>query len=130
MKFAYAGPASGRVAMRERQRRDRLSTPALRVRYPQFQSVRIEFKFIDSGPFTPAAQATVLHPAACAYFSFPCPYSDCDGEFNLSSQVSAMAREQGAHSAGELKCAGHRNGEAGPMACGLTLKYSIAAERS
>lgn len=129
MKFASSSAASGRNQMRERQRRDREATPLLRTRYPQFESLRLDFDFRDDGPFTPAPQATVLHPPARAYFIFPCPYADCDGEFDLSGAVDAVAREGAKASDGELKCPGHRNQDRnGRSPCGLVLQYSIGAQ--
>jgi hypothetical protein len=129
MKLAYASAANARVQMRERQRRDRLATPALRTRFPQFSSVRFDFEFSDSGPFTPAPLATVMHPPACAYFFFPCPYADCDGEFNLTAPVAELAKEDDAHRDGHLKCSGHRTGDKGRVPCQLTVEYHIEAQR-
>jgi hypothetical protein len=129
MKFAYAGSAGGRGQMRERQRRDRLATPTLRARYPQFTTLRIDFSFADSGPFTPAPLSNVMHPPASAYFFFPCPYADCDGEFDLTAPVAELARDDDKHREGQIKCTGHRTGEAGRTPCKLTLEYSIEAIR-
>lgn len=89
----------------------------------------MEFDFRDPGPFAPVPQATVLHPPASAYFVFPCPYQDCDGEFDLAPAVLDLARGEGAHRDGEMKCTGQRSGEAGRSACQLTLEYSLEVER-
>lgn len=129
MKFSSAKPPNGRGATRERQRRDRASTPTLRARFPAFASLRIEFEFNDPGPFSPVPQATVLHPPASAYFVFPCPYQDCDGEFDLSSAVLELSRGDEGHLDGQLKCTGHRSAEAGRSPCQLTLDYSLEAQR-
>lgn len=130
MKFAYGKSASSRVQMRERQRRNRAVTPSLRVRFPQFASLRIDFEFSDHGPFTPAPMANVLHPPASAYFFFPCPYADCDGEFDLTVPVAELARDHDNRREGQICCTGHRTGDNGPAACRLTLEYLIEAQRA
>ncbi|HUQ09877.1 MAG TPA: hypothetical protein VM146_06130 [Steroidobacteraceae bacterium] len=129
MKFAYSKAGNGRSQMRERQRRDRARTPILRARFPQFGALRLEFDFRDAGPFTPAPQVAVLHPPAPAYFVFPCPYSDCDGEFDLTSAIDTMASEDQQQCEGQMRCAGHRSfeGSAG-MPCALTLEFQVAAK--
>jgi hypothetical protein len=115
--------------MRERQRRDRAATQSLRVRYPQFQSLRLDFDFSDDGRFTPAPQVTVLHPPATAYFIFPCPYTDCDGEFNLAPVIDGMAGGNSAHDEGQLRCCGQRIGaNETRMSCGLILEYRVNAQ--
>jgi hypothetical protein len=131
MKFAYATSGNGRVQMRERQRRDRASTPELRNQFPQFSALRLTFAFRDNGPFTPAPQLAVLHPPAPAYFVFPCPYSDCSGEFDLSAAVNGMVHSQQDSCAGQLRCSGHRSFERSVRAdCSLTLEYQVEAHRS
>lgn len=130
MKFAYATSGNGRVQMRERQRRDRASTPDLRNQFPQFSTLRLKFDFSDHGPFTPAPQLAVLHPPAPAYFVFPCPYSDCSGEFDLSTAVNTMVHAQQDHCAGQLRCPGHRSVERNVRAdCSLMLEYRVEALR-
>src|SRR6476620_2047266 len=125
MKFASAAPTAGRNAVRERQRRDRLAAPTLRVRFPQLGSVQLDFDFSDRTEFLPSPQVTVFHPPARAYFCFACPYSDCDGEFNLTRTVDIMvnAREQQAD--GQMICAGTRHGG---VRCTLCLEYSLQAQ--
>lgn len=129
MKFASAKTAAGRAGMRERQRRARASTPPLRVRFPGITTLRIGFEFRDLGPFAPAPQLTVLHPPASAYFVFPCPYADCDGEFDISADVARLAAGQDPECHGVLKCSGHRRVDSGQKPCDLTLEYSVQAER-
>jgi hypothetical protein len=129
VKFVSTKTAGDRAATRERQRRARASTPALRLRFPEISSLRIGFTFRDRGPFAPAPQLTVLHPPANAYFVFACPYTDCDGEFDLSEAVAGLAREKDQRREGQLKCGGHRRVAVGLTDCALTLEYSIEAER-
>jgi hypothetical protein len=131
MKYANARSGDGRGQMRERQRRDRAATQPLRVRFPQFTSLRLDFDFSDDGRFTPAPQVTVLHPPASAYFIFPCPYTDCDGEFNLEPVVNTLATAEQASDEGQLRCSGHRSGSGeNRAACQLILEYNIIAKRS
>ena len=129
MKFASAKAAAGRAGMRERQRRARAATPSLRERFPGIATLRIGFEFRDRGPFAPAPQLTVLHPPASAYLVFPCPYADCDGEFDVSAPVARLVADEDARCDGQLKCNGHRRVDSGQKACELTLEYSIEAER-
>lgn len=116
--------AGGRSALLERQRRDRAGTQPLRARYPQLATLQLEFNFSDRTDFIPSPQVTVFHPPAHAYFCFSCPYSDCDGEFDFTSQVDMMvnARESGAE--GQLRCGGTRHGG---VQCSLCLEYSVSA---
>jgi len=109
--------------MRERQRRGRTATPQIRTRYPDLDSLQVEFAFSDSGKFVPAPQTTVFHPAATAFFCFACPFGDCDGEFDLTSAIDLTARSGQLQSSGEVRCAGTRHRAA---ACTLSLEYSIS----
>jgi len=125
MRFATGGTAIGREAVRERQMRNRAAAPALRARYPQLASLQVGFEFSDRTEFLPSPQVTVFHPPARAFFCFACPYSDCDGEFDLTRAVSQMieAREPSGH--GQLKCAGTRRRG---VPCTLCLDYSLVAQ--
>jgi hypothetical protein len=130
VRIAGVRLGDARGQMRERQRRDRAASQAMRARYPQFVSLRIEFDFSDSGRFTPAPQVTVLHPPATAYFVFPCPYSDCDGEFDLAPVVEGISDSGQMHVEGQLRCRGQRTGAHGERAeCGLILEYAMYAQR-
>jgi hypothetical protein len=129
MKPVPTRTADRRATMRERQRRARAATQLLRDRFPQFASMRIDFDFSDTGPFTPAPQVTVLHPPARTYFFFPCPYSDCDGEFDLSDAVSRLARDQEMQAEGQLRCCGQRASNGGRLSpCRLELEFRIVAQ--
>ncbi len=129
MKIAYVAAPSGRSAALERQRRERAEKATLAASFPQFITLRLDFEFSDDGPFTPAPQTMVLHPPARAYFVFPCPYSDCDGEFNLASRIVDMSRERQYRCEGQLRCEGrrHRNRD-GLACCGLMLEYLVEAK--
>jgi hypothetical protein len=130
VKFANSVSANGRNQMHERQRRARAVTATLGEKFPQFQSLRLEFDFSDTGRFTPVPQVTVMHPAARAYFVFPCPYSDCDGEFNLNEAVATMVRAEEAHCEGRVHCNGQRLRDGkGRSPCDLTLEYVVSAQQ-
>jgi hypothetical protein len=131
VRYASARVGDGRAEMRERQRRDRAATQPLRIRFPQFASVQLDFDFSDDGQFTPAPRVTVLHPPATAYFIFPCPYSDCDGEFNLAPVVDALASGNQTRDEGQLRCSGHRSGPGQKRTpCHLVLEYDVHAKRA
>ena len=123
MKFASATPAAGREAMRERHRRGRSSAPTIRTRYPALASLKLDFDFSDNSDFLPSPQVTVFHPPAPAYFHFACPYSDCGGEFNLTSLVDSAVSAHETSASGRLACAGTRHRG---VACTLSLDYSIS----
>jgi hypothetical protein len=121
--------AQGRNQLRERQRRDRATAQLLRVSYPQFASLRLQFEFREANPdiAPPVPHLLHMHPPSHAYFLFPCPHADCDGEFDLTSAVAELARSSERRCDGRQVCGGQRirdkNGR-GP--CQLALKYSIA----
>jgi hypothetical protein len=119
---------TSRNELRERQRRDRASAQLMRAAYPQFASLRLEFDFNqpDQESSTPAPHLLVMHPPSQAYFVFPCPYADCDGEFDLGSEVAALANSRQPHSIGCRKCSGHRvRDKLGRTSCQLTLEYTL-----
>ena len=121
--------ANSRNQLRERQRRDRATAQAMRVMYPQFASLKLEFGFRESDPelSAPAPHLLVMHPPSQAYFVFPCPYADCDGEFDLTSAVAELARSRESTCKGTHKCGGQRvRDKNGRTPCQLTLAYTIA----
>ncbi len=98
------------------------------MRFPEIATLRMEFSYSDRTPFAPAPQLTEMHPPASAYFVFPCPYADCDGEFDLTSVVSALTVGK-SRCQGQLQCGGHRRVDVGSVACTLTLEYTVEAHR-
>lgn len=126
MKFSTVGPEGARNLLREKQRRNRLAAKELRVQFPQFASVRLDFVFKDAEAQSPAPQSVVLHPPARAYFVYPCPYASCTGELDLAANVDDIAEHGKAHAAGHTKCNGERHGRLGKAPCDLKIEYSIA----
>ena len=125
MKFSAANT---RNQLRERQRRDRATAELLRVRYPQFASLKLLFEFHESNPdlAAPAAHLLQMHPPSHTYFLFPCPYADCDGEFDLTSAVANLARARKGHCDGHQVCGGQRvRDKNGRAPCQLALQYTI-----
>jgi hypothetical protein len=127
MKLTTVGPEGARNLLREKQRRNRLAAKELRVQFPQFASIRLDFSFSDETSQPPAAQSIVLHPPARAYFVYPCPYASCTGEFDLAANVDHIAEGRKSRAAGHTKCNGERvRGRQGKMPCDLQIEYSIA----
>jgi hypothetical protein len=122
MKLAVATSANRRDALRKKQRLDRIGAPMMRTRYPDLDTLQVEFKFRDRGDLVPSPQVTVLHPPAPAYFCFACPYSDCDGAFDLTDEIDVAVSARDPLARGQVRCAGSRHG----TACTLSLDYSIA----
>ena len=87
---------------------------------------RLELQFEGATRNLPAAQAHVLHPPARAFFEFPCPHADCDGEFDLTACVSAALEKRVGKVAGGLTCSGQRPDQRGSRcACELHLNYAL-----
>ena len=126
MKLTSVGPEGARNALREKQRRNRLAAKELRVQFPQFATVRVDFVFSDEASQPPAPQSIVLHPPARAYFVYPCPYASCTGELDLAANVDNIASQGKSRSAGRTKCNGERHGRQGKGPCDLHIEYSIA----
>ena len=63
MKFTTVGPEGARNLLREKQRRNRMAAKELRVQFPEFASVRLNFEFSDE---TDPAAGSAVHRAAPA----------------------------------------------------------------
>jgi hypothetical protein len=128
MKLALVTPAAKREVRRERLRRSRATALALREVFPAVQQLRLELLFRGPGSTTPAMQSHTLHAAARAFFEFPCPYADCDGEFDLSTAVKAAVANPTHRTTGELECSGKRVVRMGSSElCRLRLNYTVTA---
>ena len=68
-------------------RRDQEAAPKLRTAFPKVEQLRFDLRFEGGGSSTPVPQSRILHPPARAHFTFPCPYSDCNGGFDLAAAV-------------------------------------------
>jgi hypothetical protein len=128
MKLALLSPAAERQERRDRLRRDRAAALALREVFPAVQQLRLELLFQGSTSTTPAPQSHTLHAPARAFFEFPCPYADCDGQFDLSAAVKAALADPAHRATGALGCSGQRAVRVGArQPCQLRLNYTVTA---
>jgi hypothetical protein len=128
MKLAMTSPAAERQERRDRLRRDSAAALALREVFPAVQQLQLELMFQATGSVTPATQSHTLHPAARAFFKFPCCYADCDGYFDLSAAIDAAVKDPAHRAIGTLACSGKRAVRVGEKeACQLQLNYTVVA---
>jgi hypothetical protein len=126
MKFAPSGAT--RQARMDQSRRDRATAQVLRAAFPALQHLRIELRFQGPDPNAPTAQSHVLYPPARAFFEYRCPYSDCDGQFDLDGAVRAALADATQRVHGTLECRGSRGRDpASRRPCLLQLMYEITA---
>ncbi len=123
---ASANAEVTRQGRAEQRRRARAAAHLVRTSFPQVEQLRIELSFADASSISPAGQVHVLYPPAPAFFIYPCPHSDCDGEFDLDDAVR-KAMSASTHAAqGSLLCVGARTGERGSKRpCELQLAYVV-----
>jgi len=128
MRLSPARSASTRQDRSSQLRRDLQAAPKLSVMFPGIEQLRFELRFEDVGSCTPVSQSHVLHPPARAYFSFPCPYADCDGRFELATAVAAVVGDPSHPVEGVLECAGVRARDFGSKPpCHLRLHFTVIA---
>jgi hypothetical protein len=124
----FAPPAAMRQERMDQFRRDRATAPVLRATFPTVEQLRVELKFEAPGPSTPTSQSHVLYPPARAFFEYPCPYWDCDGQFDLGGAVRAAVADATHRAEGVLECQGSRIGDRGSRhSCLLRLLYEVTA---
>jgi hypothetical protein len=114
----------------------RLLAPTLRNEFPDIERLRIELVFNDPdgrAP-SPSPQLHTLHSGASAFFQFPCPCADCDGDFDLTHAVTtlitrAAAAKRDASVGGQLPCNGVRfRDQAVHRTCTMQLNFQLLAE--
>jgi hypothetical protein len=110
-------------------RRDRDMAPLLRAMFPKLEHLRIDLRFTGPDSNVPTAQIHRLYPPARAFFEYRCPYSDCDGRFQLDDAVR-MAVDDAAHRAkGLIECNGSRGQDlSARRPCLLQLDYDVTAD--
>lgn len=109
-------------------RRDRATAEVLRTAFPTLQHLRIELRFRGPLSSVPAPQLHVLYPPARAFFEYRCPYSDCDGQFDLNGAVKAALSDATHRAEGLLECHGSRGRDhASRRPCLLQLVYEVTA---
>jgi hypothetical protein len=128
MTLPSSSLAASRQEYKDRLRRDRAAAPSLRAAFPSVQQLRLELKFASTTSNIPASQSHVLHPPARAFFELPCPYADCDGQFDLTAAANAVLSNQPvAEAQGVLKCSGQRlDRRASRVPCELHLHYKLS----
>ena len=128
MKLAPFSAAAVRQERSERLRHGREAAQALRSAFPSVQQLRLDMRFEGTGTNTPTSQSHVLYPPARAFFMFPCPYADCDGQFDLTADVNAALADRSPRAESVLECPGFRVGErATRHPCLLRLVHRITA---
>ena len=111
-------------------RGDRAAAAPLRVAFPAIQQLRIELTFVGQSANPPGSQSHVLHPPARAFFTYPCPYANCDGQFDLRHLVNVALDDPSLRTEGILECAGRRAQKHDSRhPCQLHLIYTIIATR-
>lgn len=129
MRLSARHPEAGRQLRREQWRRDRAAAQTLRDAFPSVELVRMTLTFEQAASTVPTAQAHVLHPPARAFFTFACPYSDCDGQFDLNEVATTLLGRSERHAHGTLQCAGVRTRDRlGKHPCQLLLRYTVTAQ--
>jgi hypothetical protein len=110
--------------------RERADAAALRKIFPDIEQLRVELTFSDSRARAPSPQVHTLYPPAPAFFRFPCPCPNCDGDFDLTAVVRQLltgssSSEQGLR--GQLSCGGTRF--RGPLdaTCSVALDFRLTS---
>lgn len=137
MRVAAHKASNGALSTRERLIRDRLRAAPLRHLFPEIQQLRITLVFDEpeARTTTPSPQLHTLYAAASAFFRFPCPCSDCDGEFDLTEAVkrlttSSATRARATSLSGHSCCQGirFRAQAAHQRSCPMQLHFELIAE--
>ena len=114
----------------ERLRKGRDAAQTLRTAFPNAATVNVQLRFLPATAPLHAAQSFMLYPAARAYFSYPCPYGDCDGIYDLSAPAHQALGRKGGTVNGTLECAGVRSRDGlQRQPCGLRVSYTISAQQ-
>jgi hypothetical protein len=131
VRKASTGPALQRERlMSAHQRAGTLSTL-----FPEIEQLRIELVFNDcAARSSPSPQLHALYAAATAFFRFPCPCADCDGDFDLTDAVNMLITSRGRKRApsidGQLACQGMRFRDHGTYqsSCSMQLRFRVHSE--
>jgi hypothetical protein len=130
MRLAPARNLDARQQRAEQLRRDRAASLSLRVAFPAVQELRLELTFLGGTANAPGSQSHVLHPPARAFFTFPCPYANCDGQYDLTDAVNAALGSPAHRAEGVLECSGLRARKYdSKQPCLLNLVYAVIATR-
>ena len=128
MRLAASRTLDARELRVEQLRRARAASRSLRVAFPTIQQLRLELKFAGATANSPGSQSHVLHPPARAFFTFPCPYANCDGQYDLTAAVDAALEDPAYRAEGMLECRGLRAQKYDSKEpCQLHLIYTVTA---
>ena len=128
MRLAASRTLDAREVRVEQLRRARAASLSLRVAFPTIQQLRLELKFAGATANSPGSQSHVLHPPARAFFTFPCPYANCDGQYDLTAAVDAALEDPAYRAEGMLECRGLRAQKYDSKEpCQLHLIYTVTA---
>lgn len=134
MKLSSRKPVSLGEQRRTLRQYDRDHAPTLRATFPQIATLQIELIFSDHTGMAPSSQSHAMFPAARAFFRFACPCFDCDGEFDLSTNVTTLAagvKPASRTAASQLSCQGVRSRDRISGArCPITLNWRIVMTRA
>jgi hypothetical protein len=132
MKLSSRKPVT--LGEQRRNQRQYDHAPTLRTTFPQIATLQIELIFSDRTSMAPSSQSHAMFPAARAFFRFACPCFDCDGEFDLSANVTTLAagtKPASRTSAGQMSCQGMRSRDRITGArCPITLDWRIVMTRA
>jgi hypothetical protein len=123
-------------------RRDRLLVErdrsiSLARMFPGIERLRIDLAFSEDSPRMPlpSSQLHTLFGTAAAFFRFPCPCSDCDGDFDLTNEITQLfankrAGRRSASRSGQLACSGERfrTHPTLHVACPMRLTFTLTSE--
>jgi hypothetical protein len=113
----------------ERLRQLRAEAQPLRNACPSATRVNVVLEFLQSEEPQHAAQTFVMYPAASALFSYPCPYGDCDGIYDLTPEAKRTLGREAPQVTGTVNCSGTRSRDGQPQQpCGLGVRYTISTE--
>jgi hypothetical protein len=139
MRFSARKIPNRPLAGREQLMIEHQHAEPLRKLFPEIHQLRIELFFTDLKTHfpQPSSQLRTLFAAAPAFFRFPCPCADCDGDFDLTDAVTAMitgptGRKRAASITGHLSCQGvrFRDHAALHSSCAMQLSFQLLSEPS
>ncbi len=127
-------PANPVERHRQQMQLNRRSASSVRQAFPDISLIRIELTFSGGAYRAPSPQIHLLYPAAYAFFRFVCPCAECDGDFNLTSDVTALMTQRQAGSlpdgiSGSGSCRGvYRRDSTCSEHCGIQVSFRIGVE--
>ncbi len=129
MKLSSPNVEKAHQERKERRRREHAAAQTVRSAYPQVAQVHIALEFEDGTSNAPASQVLRAASTGARVFGFPCPYADCDGQFDLHTAVTSALGNASHQTQGQLQCQGTRaRDRATGRLCQLHLDYRVAAQ--